>query len=176
MVLLVVDTQQLLVNEQLYNVKIFIKNIKKLISKARESGNEVIYVVHDDGVDSDLTQGKEGFQVYEDFKPFINEKIFIKNVNSSFRGTGLLEYLRNKNEKDIIVVGLQTDKCIDATIKCGFEHGFHMIVPAYANATIDNEYLSAEESYKYYNEYMWNERYAECITMDEVIEKLNSNN
>ncbi len=87
-----------------------------------------------------------------------------------------MEYLRNKNEKDIIVVGLQTDKCIDATIKCGFEHGFHMIVPAYANATIDNEYLSAEESYKYYNEYMWNGRYAECITMDEVIEKLNSNN
>lgn len=51
-----------------------------------------------------------------------------------------------------------------------------MIVPAYANATIDNEYLSAEESYKYYNEYMWNGRYAECITMDEVMEKLNSNN
>lgn len=176
MVLLVVDTQQLLVNERLYNVKNFIKNIKNLISEARESGNEVIYVVHDDGIDSDLTQGKEGFQVYEGFKPFINEKIFIKNVNSSFRGTGLLEYLRNKNEKDIIVVGLQTDKCIDATIKCGFEHGFHMIVPAYANATIDNEYLSAEESYKYYNEYMWNGRYAECITMDEVIEKLNSNN
>ncbi len=72
MVLLVVDTQQLLVNEQLYNVKIFIKNIKKLISKARESGNEVIYVVHDDGVDSDLTQGKEGFQVYKECKQFLS--------------------------------------------------------------------------------------------------------
>lgn len=64
--------------------------------------------------------------------------IFDKNVNSAFKSTGLLEYLKQKEETEIIVVGLQTDYCIDATIKAGFEHGFKMIVPAGTNSTFDN--------------------------------------
>ncbi len=172
LVLLVVDTQKLLINNKLFNYGDFIKNVKHLINTARECGTEVIYVVHDDGVGNELTQGKEGFEVYEEFKPLADEKVFIKYVNSSFRDTGLSEYLKNNNEKEIIVVGLQTDKCMDATIKCGFEHGFHMIVPSYTNSTVDNEYLSAEDSYMYYNKFMWNERYAECVTLDKAFEKM----
>lgn len=169
MVLLVVDTQKLLVNSQLYNLENFVNNIKKLIDTSRKNNIEVIYVIHDDGVESDLTEGKDGFEVYEEFKPMENEKIFVKNVNSSFRGTGLIEYLKENNKSDIVVVGLQTDKCIDATIKCGFEHGFNMVVPNHANSTVDNDFLNGEQSYKYYNEFMWNGRYAKCISMDEVI-------
>ena len=100
------------------------------------------------------------------------EKVFVKSVNSSLRGTGLLEYLIEKGKKDIIVVGLQTDKCIDATIKCGFEHGLNMIVPSYANSTVDNDFFSGEQSYKYYNEFMWNDRYAKCISINKVFNML----
>ena len=110
MVLLVVDTQKLLVNSKLYNFESFITNIKELIDTSRKNNIEVLYVIHDDGAESDLTKGKDGFEVYEEFKPMKQEKVFVKNVNSSFRGTGLLEYLRQKGEKDIIIVGLQTDK------------------------------------------------------------------
>ncbi len=172
MVLLVVDTQKLLVNSELHGFENFIKNIRELIDTARTNSIEIIYVVHDGGVESDLTDGKDGFEIYEYFKPMKHEKVFVKNVNSSFRGTGLLEYLRGKNENDIIVVGLQTDKCIDATIKCGFEHGFNMIVPSYANSTVDNDFINGEQSYKYYNEFMWKDRYAECMSMDEVINRI----
>ncbi len=68
-----------------------------------------------------------------------------------------------------MIVGLQTEYCIDATIKCGFEHGFKMIVPENTNSTFDNQYMTAEQSYKYYNEFIWNKRYAEYITFDEAI-------
>ncbi|NRW34880.1 nicotinamidase-related amidase [Clostridium beijerinckii] len=78
----------------------------------------------------------------------------------------------DKGEKDIIIVGIQTDLCVDATIKCGFEHGFNMIVPAYANTTVDNKFMSAEQTYKYYNEFIWNGRYAECISIDEAIRRM----
>ncbi|WP_270567833.1 cysteine hydrolase family protein [Clostridium beijerinckii] len=174
MVLLVVDTQKLLVNSELYSFENLVKNIRKLIDTARENNIEVVYVIHDDGVENDLTKGKDGFEVYEDFKPMEHEKVFIKNVNSAFRGTGLLEYLRMNDEKDIIIVGLQTDKCIDATIKCGFEHGFNMIVPSYTNSTVNNDFMNGEQSYKYYNEFMWSNRYAECISIDKVIEIIKS--
>ena len=174
MVLLIVDTQKLIVNEKLYEFDRFVSNVKELINKARTNRIEVIYVRHDDGPDSELTKGNIGFEIYEEFKPINGERIFDKNVNSAFKGTGLLEYLINKGEKDIIIAGLQTDYCIDATIKCGFEHGFNIIVPAYAYTTVNNKFMSSEQSYRYYNEFIWNGRYAKCISIDETIIKMNS--
>ena len=169
MVLLVIDTQKLITNENLYNFDLFVSNVEKIIHTARQNNIEVIYVRHDDGMDSDLTKGTDGFEIYEEFRPINGEKIFDKNVNSAFKESGLLQYLKDKGEKDIIVVGLQTDYCIDATIKTGYEHGFDIIVPAYANTTVDNEFMSGEKSYKYYNEFIWPDRYAQCISLDEVL-------
>ena len=98
--------------------------------------------------------------------------IFDKMVNSPFKESGLLQYLKEKDVRTIIAVGLQTDYCMDATIKCGFEHGFHMIVPAYTNSTFNNDFLSGEQTYRYYNEFMWKGRYAECISVEETIERM----
>lgn len=172
MVLLVVDTQKLITNEGLYEFNTFVSNVKKIIHEARTNNIEVIYVRHDDGIGNELTEGNDGFEIYEEFKPMNHEKIFDKKVNSAFKNTGLLEYLIDKGEKNIIIVGLQTDYCIDATIKCGFEHGFNIIVPAYSNTTVDNKFMKAEKSYEYHNEFMWNGRYAECISLDETIKRM----
>lgn len=172
MVLLVIDTQKLITNEYLYQFKIFVSHEKELIKKAREKGIEVIYVRHDDGAGEELTKGTEGFEVYEEFQPMPGEKIFDKNVNSPFRESGLLEYLHEKGEKEIIVTGLQTDYCIDATVKCGFEHGFHVIVPATTNTTVDNKFMTAEQSYRYYNGFIWKRRYAECISYEEMLKRI----
>lgn len=176
MVLLIVDTQKLITNEKLYEFDTFVSNVRTLIHNARKNSIEVIYVRHDDGKDCELTKGTEGYEIYEEFQPLNDEKIFDKTVNSAFKGTGLLEYLNEKCEDEIIIAGLQTDYCIDATIKCGFEHGFHMIVPAHANTTVSNYFMSAEESYRYHNEFMWNRRYAQCISMNEVITKMTNFN
>lgn len=170
MVLLVVDTQKAITNNELYNFEIFESHIMELINKARGNNIEIIFVRHDDGAGNKLTKGNAGFEIYDKFKPAENELIFDKNVNSSFKNTDLLEYLRKKNENTIITVGLQTDYCIDATIKAGFEHGFKMIVPAYTNSTFGNQYMTAEQTYKYYNEFMWNGRYAECISFEKTLE------
>ena len=64
MVLLVVDTQKLLVNSKLYNFENFVTNIRELINTSRKNNIEVLYVIHDDGLESDLTKGKDGFEVY----------------------------------------------------------------------------------------------------------------
>lgn len=102
MVLLVVDTQTLITNEKLYKFEEFVLNVQTLITKARKNKIEVIYIRHDDGVESDLTKGKEGFEIFETFKPINKEKIYDKKVNSAFKETGLLAYLKEKkNEKSL---------------------------------------------------------------------------
>ena len=169
MILLVVDTQKLITNDKLYNFSLFEYHVKTLIHKARNNNVEVIFVRHDDGTGAELTKGTDGFEIYDEFRPAESELIFDKTVNSSFNGTGLLEYLKGKGEDSIIVVGLQTEYCIDATIKCGFEHGFKMIVPENTNSTFDNKYMTSEQTYHYYNEFIWNKRYAECIPFEEAV-------
>ena len=61
MVLLVVDTQKLITNENLYKFKEFKSNVIKLIDTARENGIEVIFLRHDDGPGNELTKGTAGF-------------------------------------------------------------------------------------------------------------------
>lgn len=169
MVLLVVDTQKLITNEELYQFELFENRIRILIAKARECGVEVIYIRHDDGVGEELTTGTDGFEIYDGFKPLDGERIFDKFVNSPFKESGLLDYLKEKGEDTILTVGLQTDYCIDATVKCGFEHGFRMIVPEYTNSTFDNAFMTAEQTYRYYNDFMWKGRYAECVSFEEAL-------
>ena len=167
--LLVIDVQSGITNEKLYAFGKFEANVKALISAARQNDVEVIYVRHDDGDGAALHRGNPEFEVYSGFAPRENEKIFDKNVNSPFRDSGLLQYLRENGVKTVIAAGLQTDYCMDAAVKCGFEHGFRMIVPEYCNSTFDNEFITAEETYRYYNNFRWKNRYAECVTMDEAL-------
>jgi nicotinamidase-related amidase len=172
MVLLIVDAQDMIVTRELYQYDQFITNVKKLIETARKNQIEVIFVRHDDGYE--LTRGVDGFEIYHDFAPIEGEKIVDKHVNSAFKNTGLVEYLTSKQEKQVMVAGLQTDYCIDAAIKCGFEHDFEMIVPAYCNTTVHNEFLTGEQTYRYYNEKMWKNRYANCISVDEAVNLLSN--
>lgn len=170
--LLVVDAQTALVNEHLYQRERFVRNVSALIAAARANGVRVVYIRHDDGAESPLTTGKPGFAIYPGFAPRPGERIFDKTVNSPFRDTGLTGFLRENGIRTVAVCGLQTDYCIDAAVKCGFEHGFHMIVPQGANSTFDNEYLTAAQTVQYYNEFLWNGRYAECISTDEAIRRI----
>ena len=176
MVLLVVDAQKGIVDERLYAFEKFVSNSKELIKTAREQGIEVLYVQHDDGPGTGFSIEDDEFEVYSEFQPMPTEKRFVKTVCSAFKnGSGLLEYLTEKGEKDVMVCGIMTDFCINATVEAGFEHGLHMIVPAYANSTQDNAYMTGEQSYHYYNEFLWPERYADCVPIDKALEMLKRN-
>lgn len=170
MTLLVVDTQKGIIDDTLYQFNKLKMNIKTLLNIARDKKIEVIYVRHDDGLNSGFSFGDKSFEIYEEFKPKESEKIFTKEVNSAFHeSTGLLKYLKVKNESKIIIVGIRTDLCIDATIKSGFEHGFELFIPEYTNSTIDNQYISKEILYKYFNEYIWPIRYGNCMSMEKIV-------
>ncbi|MDE7289008.1 MAG: isochorismatase family protein, partial [Oscillospiraceae bacterium] len=96
MVLLVIDAQKEITNDRLYKFNEFVSTVKMLIKTAREYGIEVIFVRHDDGAGTPMTKGLDGFEIYEEFAPEGDEKIFDKQVNSPFKDTGLAEYLSEK--------------------------------------------------------------------------------
>lgn len=168
-VLLVVDVQTCMMLEHPYNEQRVISNIQRLLRIARERSLEVVYVRHDDGEGSDLERGSEGWKIYSEIEPLEEEKIFDKHFNSAFLETGLREYLVERKVDTIILVGLQTEYCIDTTCKAAFEHGFKIIIPQETNSTFDNEFLSGEKLYEYYNYKIWNNRFAKVLPIEEVI-------
>lgn len=173
--LLVIDVQKGITDERLYNFSTFVSNVKKVINAARENDVEVIYIQHDDGPDSGFTFGDEDFEVYDEVQPKESEKVYYKTINSCFGNADLRDYLESKGENTLIIVGLQTNFCIDASIKSAFERGYKVIVPLGANSTFDNEYMNGETTYKYYNEMMWPDRFAQCISVDETIKLMHTN-
>ena len=100
MTLLVIDTQVGITDDRLYKFETLRSNIKELIDLARKNGVEVVYVQHDDGPETGFSVGDEEFQIYKDFSPQGDEKIFIKTVNSALHpSVGLLDYLKSKKEE-----------------------------------------------------------------------------
>ena len=167
--MLVVDMQNALILEHPYDEKRLIKTISQMEQICRDKGIEVIFIRHEDNT---LVPGESGFEIYSKVAPEKDEKIFNKKYNSAFRKTGLREYLQEKGVERLIVTGMQTDFCVDATIKAAFEYGFDVIVPRGGHTTFDNRYLSGEELYHYYSYEIWNHRYAQVMSVDHIEEIL----
>ena len=167
MKLLVIDIQKGITDSRLFNFDEFIDNTSRIIQAARDNQIEVIYFQHDDGPGTGFSIGDEEFEIAEQVHPREGEKIFTKNINSCFGNKDFTDYV--KDENTLMIVGLQTNFCIDATVKSAFERGYKVIVPQGANSTFDNDYMSGEETYKYYNDMMWPKRFATCVSVDEAI-------
>lgn len=168
-VLLVVDVQTALIAGHPYNERTVVENIKKLVAVAREQKTEVIYVRHDDGKGEELEYGTDGWKIYSEVAPVDGEKIFDKRYNSAFKDTYLKEYLEARGVDTIVLTGLQTEYCIDATVKVAFEYGFKLMIPEGTNTTFDNEYMNGERLYEFYNYKIWNKRFASVISVADAV-------
>ena len=144
MVLLVVDFQKALTeDEELYNAETFIERVVRLVDAARKNNVEVIFVQHDAGPDSGFSAGDPDFEIDGHVTPAEGEKVFVKTINSCFGNKDFKDYMYSLEDKRVMIVGLQTNWCIDATVKSAFERGFEVIIPEGTNSTFDNEYLSS---------------------------------
>ena len=169
MILLVIDMQKGLVDEELYDYDNFVDRTTQLIEAARKNNVEVIFVQHDAGSDSGMTVGDEAFEIADQVRPKPGEKVFVKTINSCFGNKELADYLASTGEKELMIIGLQTNFCIDASIKSAFERGYKVIVPEGTNSTFDNDYMTGETTYNYYNEFIWPNRFADIVDFEEAM-------
>jgi nicotinamidase-related amidase len=77
----------------------------------------------------------EGVKIHEVVKPMEHEAVFQKHYPNSFRETPLLSHLQAEQVKRIVVCGMMTHMCIDATIRAAFDHGFECLIAHDACAT-----------------------------------------
>ena len=171
MILLVIDMQKGIADEELYAYDIFMDRTAQLVDAARKNLVEVIYFQHDAGPGSGLSVGDDDFEIVDEVAPKKGEKAFVKTINSCFGNKAFTEYMEQQEDKRLMIIGLQTNWCIDCTVKSAFERGYEVIIPEGANSTFDNDYMTGETTYRYYNEEIW-PCFADCVSFDEAVAML----
>jgi nicotinamidase-related amidase len=76
-----------------------------------------------------------GVNIHESVAPAQRELIVQKHFPSSFRETNLLELLCDREAERIVICGMMTHMCIDATVRAAADLGFKVMVVADACAT-----------------------------------------
>ncbi|MCY0918849.1 cysteine hydrolase family protein [Streptomyces sp. H27-G5] len=118
-------------------------NIAALMDAWQETGRPVVLVRH--------TSVLSGSVLAEDhpghaFKDFVQDRrhsaalLVTKTVNSSFHGTpDLARWLDAQGIGAFVVVGIQTNMCVETTARIGGNLGYDVLVPLDATHTFDLE-------------------------------------
>ena len=75
-----------------------------------------------------LLPNTDGIDFHESVKPLHNEKVLKKHFPNSFRDTDLQEYLLSKEIKELVICGMMSHMCIDATTRAAFDMGYTCMV------------------------------------------------
>lgn len=79
----------------------------------------------------------DGIKIHPSVAPLSGEAVFVKNFPNSFRETPLLEHLRGLGIEQLVLAGMMTSMCVDATARASFDLGFQNVLLHDAMATRD---------------------------------------
>jgi nicotinamidase-related amidase len=103
-------------------------NAKEILEIFRDKNQLVVHIRH---------KADKGFEIHKNVEPVSNEKVITKEEVNSFQKTDLLDYLKNNNINRLVIIGMQTQMCVEAAIRAGHDFGFECIVIRDACATRD---------------------------------------
>lgn len=127
-------------------------NAAKVLDWFRKNQKENIF--HVQHVASDPAMGfflpdTEGAEIHEAVQPLENESIIIKHFANSFLQTELESQLKDKGITKLVVAGMMTHMCIDATVRAAVDLGYKTTLIEDACATRELTYqdkvVSAEQ-------------------------------
>lgn len=149
------------------------KKAHMLLQCFREHGGDHVHVQHI-SLEADATffiAGERGADIHAAAAHFEGEPLVYKHYPNSFRETDLLELLKNWKTERVIVTGMMTHMCVDATARAAADFGFDVIVAEDACATLDLQYgetvIPAEHVHKAFMAAL--ESYGRVMRADEVI-------
>jgi nicotinamidase-related amidase len=114
-------------------------NAERLLSTFRRKGLPIVHIQHL------FTQNEATFflpdtigaEINSCVAPEAGEVVFQKNFPNSFRETPLLDYLLDLEVTHLVIAGMMTHMCIDATTRAAVDLGFECVLANDACATLN---------------------------------------
>jgi len=104
------------------------KQIARVLAVFREQNWPVIHVKH---------QVEAQGEIHKLLTPLPGEAVVTKTRANSFYETPLLDLLSEQKATDLVIVGMQTHMCVEATARAASDFGFQVMVLSDACATRD---------------------------------------
>lgn len=113
----------------------------QVLDAFRKAGEPVVHIQHLSAAgDGFLEEGTPGGEIMDPVRPAGDEIIIQKRTPNSFLHTDLEQRLRDLAVEQVVVVGMMTSMCVDATTRAGADLGFQMTLVPDACAAPSLEY------------------------------------
>ena len=119
-----------------------VHNAGMLLNDFRKNNDNVVHIQHH-ATRPDATffiPGTDGAEIHPHLAPDTNEEVIIKNYPNSFFKTKLFDYLQEKHVEKLVICGMMTHMCVDATTRAAKDLGFEIALIGDACATKNLEY------------------------------------
>ncbi len=105
-------------------------NAARLLAAFRERGEPVIHLQHvwDEPDAPFMRPGTPGVEIHELVAPAAGERVLQKTEPNGFLGTGLEDELRRLEPEQVVVAGMMSSMCVDATVRAAADKGFAVVV------------------------------------------------
>jgi nicotinamidase-related amidase len=134
--LLVIDVQSALIARADRGAEV-LAAISHLIERARATGAPIIYLQHCHSTYQPMMKGAAGWLIHPSVAPKPGELVIEKAASDGFYQTSLQSELDRLAVERLIICGLQTEFCVDATCRAAFSRGFEIVLAADAHTTTD---------------------------------------
>jgi len=132
---LIIDVQRSLVDAlEPSRRTALIATLEGVLARARAGGFPVVYVRHDGG-ETELTPGTAGWEIAPEIAPAGAEPIVDKRFCDAFRETNLASVLEAIEADHLVIAGMQTEYCVDSTVREAERRGFAVTLVADGHAT-----------------------------------------
>ncbi|HST84966.1 MAG TPA: cysteine hydrolase family protein [Kineosporiaceae bacterium] len=113
-----------------------------LLERFRQDGEPVIHIQHiwDEEAATFMRPGTPGVQIHASVAPAEGEALIVKAYPNSFRETSLEATLKSRGIDELVVAGMMTSMCVDATVRAANDLGYEVTVVADACAAPDLEF------------------------------------
>ncbi|MGW8250953.1 MAG: cysteine hydrolase family protein, partial [Anaerolineales bacterium] len=115
---------------------------QQLLDSFRRSRQPIVFIQHvaaRPGA-SFFLPDTTGVEIHPTIKPQPGETVFQKHYPNSFRETPLLDHLRADQISRLLICGMMTHMCVDATVRAAYDFGFQCLVAGDACATRDLQF------------------------------------
>jgi nicotinamidase-related amidase len=112
---------------------------RTVLDRFRVNGGPVVHMQHVwDAPDAEFMRpGTPGIEIHPLAQPVDGETLIQKEQPNSFLGTGLAAKLSELGTDRLVVVGMMTSMCVDASVRAALDLGFPVVVVADACAAPD---------------------------------------